>query len=143
MGNTGTILLNVGILILGLLVYGNGLVFAFLYKKSYISFVKRHGRIKVGKEYGTEWTKYDERGVNLTIGFWTLALPITSGLLLFYLTNLTSIGIPLIVGIALFTAGTVVSIYSYISNTGLGIREAKIALQNLRDSAESINSDID
>jgi len=128
---------------MGLIVYGNGLVFASLYKKSYVSFVKRHGRIIIGKEHGTEWTKYDERGLNLNIGFWTLAIPIATGLLLFYLTNLISIGVPLIVGIALFAAGTVVSIFSYISNTGLGIREAKITLQNLEDSVESKNSDIE
>ena len=131
-------MLNWGILTLGIILFAIGQIFFSLYARRYKNHVLRHGRVKFGKRYGTSWTKEDKRGVMLARIGWTIGPLIVVGLLLFFLTSLPKIGMPLYLGCILGIDGIFLVFFALTSQMGLTKQEVEISLRRreLEDGEE-------
>jgi len=137
----GNLLLNWGILVLGLFLFTFGCLFMVHYARAYKQHVLRYGRAKFGKEYGTSWTGADMRGVVGAVIFWIVCIPVVVGALLFFFTGLVKIGVPLWIGCTLGIAGILLYFYAFISGAGLAKREVDIALRHRLEDEEQRQDD--
>jgi len=98
----------------------------------------RYGRhIRLGRKYGTSWEKADAVGSFSTVIMWILIPPTIVGALLFFLTGLPKIGIPLWVGTTLGIAGLVIFFMTSLWAMGLAHYEVQKAFeQKLEDESE-------
>jgi len=130
-------MLNWGILTLGIILFGIGQLFVSFYRRSYKRHVLRYGRVKFGKQYGTSWTREDERGIILGhIIWWTVVPLIAVGSLLFFLTGLPRIGIPLYLGCTLGIVGILLIFLVLNSAAGLAKREVETVLRRKQEEEE-------
>ena len=138
----GTFLLNWGVLVVGLILFVFGQFHFSFYVKAYRRHVSQYGRCSVGKEYGTSWTKEDERGMVLARSFWTVGALAIPGALLYFFTPLAEIGLPLHIGCTLAIAGIFLVFFAYTSGAGLAKREVEIVFDHMLEAeqrnAESI-----
>ena len=126
----GNLLLNWGVLVVGLILFGIGCLWMSFYGKAYKMHVLRYGRMRFGKEYGTGWAKADARGIVLMRSIWTVGALGIAGVLLFFFTGLAQIGIPLWIGCTLGIAGIFLFFLANIGTMSLAKREAEIALRH-------------
>lgn len=133
----GNAVLNWGILVVGLVLFYFGCLFVVQYARAYKRHVLIHGRFRYGKEYGTSWDRADTQGVVSGVIFWIVVIPVVVGLLLFFLTGLVEIGIPLLIGCTLGIGGILLLLYAFTSGAGLAKREAEIAFRNLPKDIEA------
>jgi len=132
----GNLLLNWGILAVGLLIFIFGVLFIVQFARAYKSHVMRHGRVKFGKEYGKDWEKADTAGVSGMIIIWIFIIPLVIGALLFFFTGLTEIGIPLWIGTTLGIAGVILFFMASIGGMGVAGQDAEIAHHNYLENEE-------
>lgn len=132
----GTLLLNWGVLLIGLILFGIGCLYMLFYARAYKMHVLRYGRLRFGKQYGTDWTKADARGVFFMQSIWTVAALVVSGVLLFLFTGLAEIGIPLWLGCTLGIAGIFLFFVANMANMSLAKREAEIAWRHKLEDEE-------
>ena len=124
----GSLLLNWGVLAVGLVLFGVGQLYFSFSVKAYKRHVSQYGRLGVGKEYGTSWTREDERGMVLARGFWTAVALGIPGALLFFFTSLAEVGVPLWIGCTLGIAGLFLLYFAHVSGLGLAKKEVETAL---------------
>lgn len=124
----GGLLLNWGVLVIGLVVFGIGQLYFSFYVKVHKAHVARHGRLRSGREYGTSWTKADEGGMVLARGFWTAVALGIPGALLFFFTSLAEVGVPLWIGCTLGIAGLFLLYFAHVSGLGLAKKEVETPL---------------
>jgi hypothetical protein len=132
----GSLLLNWGILVVGLIVFGFGCLWLSFYFKAYKAHVLRYGRVRFGKEYGTSWTGADMRGALLMISIWVICALALPGALLFFFTGLTDIGVPLWLGCTLGIAGILLFLIATVSSMGLAKQEAETTLSHMIEDEE-------
>jgi len=122
----GSFLLNWGVLVVGLVLFGIGQLYLSFYVKAYKFHVARYGRYSFGREYGTSWTKADERGVNFARSFWTVVVIGIVGALLFFFAKLAEVGVPLWIGCTLGITGLFLLFFALVSSAGLAKREVEM-----------------
>ena len=126
----GNLMLNWGVLVVGLIVFGFGCLWLSFYCRAYKAHVLRYGRVSVGKEYGTSWTGADMRGVILMSSIWVICALVLPGALLFFFTGLTDIGVPLWLGCTLGIAGILLFLIASVSSMGLAKQEVETAFRH-------------
>ena len=137
----GSLLLNWGLFAAGLALFILGQLWMSFYGKAYKRHVLHHGRVRFGREYGTSWTRADERGVILARTGWTMGVLGTAAPLLFFFTGLPRIGMPLWLGCTLGIAGIFLLVLANGGNVRLAKREAEIALRHMLEEEERRQDD--
>ena len=137
----GNLLLNWGVLVVGLFIFYFGCLFMVHYAREYKRHVIRSGRVSVGKKYGTSWDRADTLGVTGAVIFWIIFIPVVVGVLLFFFTGLVKIGVPLWIGCTLGIAGILLFFYALISGMGLAKRDVEIALRHKLEDEEQRQDD--
>jgi len=137
----GNLLLNWGVLAVGLVLFGIGCLWMSFYSKAYKRHVLRYGRTKFGKGYGTSWTRADTRGVTIGLMFWIVGIPVVVGGLLFFFTGLAKIGVPLWIGCTLGIAGISLLFWAHSGAAGLAKREVEIAFRHKLEDEEQRQND--
>lgn len=132
----GSLALNWGVFAGGLVLFGVGSLWMSFLHRAYKRHVLRYGRVKFGKEYGTSWTKADDRGVILMRGAWTGGSLGIAGVLLFFFTSLPKIGLPLWIGCMFGISGIILLIVASATNMGLAKREAQIAMRHMLEDED-------
>jgi len=125
--------LNWGIFVLGLVLFIFGCLGMYFYGKAYQRHIARYGRVRFGKKYGKSWTKSDARGVIMGRSFWIIGILAVVGLLLFKLTSLADIGLPLWIGSTLGITGILAFILAQSGTIGLAKREVEIEMRRKED----------
>lgn len=138
----GNLLLNWGVLVVGLVLFGFGCLWISFYNKAYKMHVLHYGRVSIGKEYGTTWTKEDTKGVTLMISIWVIGALGIPGALLFFFTSLPEIGMPLWAGCTLGIAGILLFIIASVSSAGLAKREVEIAWRHKQEQEKLDSNNI-